>query len=559
LLRWRLAAGLLLFALIGLPLALPLASLLFEPRAWLVWTDSARLHLLLRNSSLLLAGTLALALPVGVVAGILFYRTNLPGRRFYRWVVLLTLFIPLPLFASAWQAILGSGGLWPTALWNPPRDLEVSGSGAVWTPWGQGLVSAVLIHALAALPWVTLFVGLGLRGVDPALEEDALTAAGPWRVLLRVSLPGARVALAAAALWVALQTSTEITVTDVMQVRTFSEEVYTQINAQDPSTDSGDGQSRALAVALPVTLAAAALVFFLTRRWERTLPAGVSALREPPTFALGRWRWFWAALALVGVMLYLCPPLLALLWRAGSQVDPPGWSSAVLLREMNLVSKAEGHILFGAILAAVCAGLLTMGLALLACWTALDSPSFRAGVMVLMALAWAWPGPIVGLGLKALIVGLVEGTNSRLLDGLLWQGPSLLPLIWVDLIRFFPCAVALLWPVVRLAPRDLRDAARVDGARPLQELLWVVAPLVAAALVRSALAVAVLSLGELSAGKMVSTAAQPSYAQTIFSEMHFGVTNHLAARCLMLLLVVAVGAIGLALWTSITGRRKGWL
>ena len=40
-----------------------------------------------------------------------------------------------------------------------------------------------------------------------------VSAAGPWRVLLRVSLPRARVAVAGAALWVALQTGTEITVT----------------------------------------------------------------------------------------------------------------------------------------------------------------------------------------------------------------------------------------------------------------------------------------------------------------------------------------------------------
>jgi iron(III) transport system permease protein len=143
---------------------------------------------------------------------------------------------------------------------------------------------------------------------------------------------------------------------------------------------------------------------------------------------------------------------------------------------------------------------------------------------------------------------LVDGTGSPLLAGLLWHGPSILPLIWVDMIRFFPCAVALLWPALRLAPRDLIEAARVDGARSYQELLWVIAPLNVNALARAALAVAVLSLGELSGSKLISTPGQPSYAYTIFTQMHWGVTNDLAARCLLLLMVVSVGAVAIAYW-----------
>ena len=61
---------------------------------------------------------------------------------------------------------------------------------------------------------------------------------------------------------------------------------------------------------------------------------------------------------------------------------------------------------------------------------------------------------------------------------------SPIPVLWVQVVRFFPCAVAVLWPVVRLLPVELRDAARVDGARPQQELWHVVLPL---ALISSAL------------------------------------------------------------------------
>ena len=43
-------------------------------------------------------------------------------------------------------------------------------------------------------------------------------------------------------------------------------------------------------------------------------------------------------------------------------------------------------------------------------------------------------------------------------------------------------------------------------------------------------------------GKVVSTPGMPGYAETIFTQMHYGVTADLAARALWLLAVAAIGA-----------------
>src|SRR5262249_7997430 len=142
---------------------------------------------------------------------------------------------------------------------------------------------------------------------------------------------------------------------------------------------------------------------------------------------------------------------------------------------------------------------------------------------------------------------------SAWLRRLLWDGPSSAPVLWVDLIRFFPCAVAVLWPVVRLIPVELREQSCIDGARQGQEVFWLVVPLCAAAALRAGLAVTVLSLGELSAGKLVSTPGETTYAEDIFVQMHYGVTNHLAARCLWLLVAVTVGGT----LTALAGRARG--
>jgi iron(III) transport system permease protein len=166
-------------------------------------------------------------------------------------------------------------------------------------------------------------------------------------------------------------------------------------------------------------------------------------------------------------------------------------------------------------------------------------------------VAWAMPGPLVGLGLKDAIDGMLRVTGSSILAVVLWHGPSPVPLWWADLIRFFPVAAAILWPLVRQTPPELRDAARMDGATLGQELTAVIWPLHAGAVLRAALAVGILSLGELSASKLVATPGWPGYATTIFVQMHYGVTNDLAARCLWLLAAVALGT-GLV---ALTGLR----
>ena len=52
-----------------------------------------------------------------------------------------------------------------------------------------------------------------------------------------------------------------------------------------------------------------------------------------------------------------------------------------------------------------------------------------------------------------------------------------------------------------------------------------------------------LSLGELSAGKLVSTPGLATYAEELFTQMHYGVTNDLAARCLLLLAAAGIGGV----------------
>ncbi len=132
--RWRLAVALLLLAVVG-PLAVPVVRLAADPHAWRVWGEADRLLTLARNSAGLTLTVVAVAVPLGTAAAFLLYRTDLPYRGLFRFLTLLAVFTPLPLFASGWQAVLGSAGWLPLPWWNargrgrPAHELRAASGG----------------------------------------------------------------------------------------------------------------------------------------------------------------------------------------------------------------------------------------------------------------------------------------------------------------------------------------------------------------------------------------------------------------------------------------------
>jgi iron(III) transport system permease protein len=518
-LAWQGGLALLLVFGLGLPLLLPLGELLLTPAAWEAWNEGGRLLSLGKNTAILVAGVLLLALPLGFALSFLLFRTSLPGRRILRFLVLLTLFIPLPLLVSGWMAV----DAWSTAIGL------------------TGMRAAIVLHSLASLPWVIFLTGVGLGWVERALEEDALTAARPARVLLQVTLPRARLALAATALWLAVQTSSEIGITNLYQVRTYAEEVYLQLVRPDISSPELTAEmltARALAVSLP-SLLLTALVILVGVSWGQARVPPLDSAVKPLVFRLGRMRGPLAILVSLLVVSLIAVPAAGLFWKAGLAGSPLAWSPGAMLEQFSASFHTGVFSIGQSLLLSGWVGVQTTLLALLACWLARDSRPFRILVGGLVVLAFAIPGPIVGLGMKETISRLLELTESDMLARELYYGPSLLPVAWVQTIRLFPVAMVLMWPLVRLLPGQFLETARLEGATPGQEVRRIVFPLVFRGWLLAVVIVAALSLGEISASKLVCTPGAYPFAVKLFMDLHFGVGGDLAARSLMLLAVVA--------------------
>ena len=211
------------------------------------WISPPATDELLRNT-LLLAGLVILSsVPVGIVLAVLLYGTDLPGRHFFRMILIVMLFMPAYLQVAGWNAGFGLQGWFS-------RVVLLSEATAPLEEWR----GAVFLHAVIALPWVTLILGTGLSRIPKHLTEQTLLEARPLRAFLDTVLPLMVPYLIAAAMWILVTTGSEITITDVYQVRTFAEEIYTGFALGDNLTES---QSRTLpGVLLIAGLSAAALV-----------------------------------------------------------------------------------------------------------------------------------------------------------------------------------------------------------------------------------------------------------------------------------------------------------
>lgn len=514
----------LLTAFIAWPLASPLLALANQPAAFATWFESHRLLTLIASSAGLVLGTVIIAVPLGVLGAIAIERGSPYGGNALRMLIAIGVFVPLPVFATAWQTVFASLGKLTTG----PDPIAVG-----WRPWQEGLPPAIWVHGMAGLPWAIAIASIALRTTDRKLEDDARLTGGPWAVYRFVLAPRLATAAIAAAACVAIQAWTSITVTDTMIVRTFAEEVYTQI------VGGPDGVTGAVAVAVPVWAVSAVLGVWLARRFAAAAPASGERLpprmRQVPSWLrLAMTIALWAGMAvLVGV------PLGTLIAKAAK----PDASLSMLLGRIGRVFGAHGETLADSLLWSCVAGFAATLLAWFACERAMRSRSASVFVLALAAIAWVTPGPILGFGMKQVIEQLLTLEDAVLnamdlapsfppMRSALYDQPSPLPSMWVCVVRFFPIAVAILWPAFRQVPRELLDLAKLDGG-PGWQRLAVTWPQTRDAFTRAFLAASVLSLGELDAGKLVQPPGRQSFVQELFNAMHYGPDATVAAMTLL--------------------------
>jgi iron(III) transport system permease protein len=468
--------------------------------------------------------TEAIALPLGVLLAFWLFRTDVWGRGMLLGFMAVAAFVPLPLHATAWLGAFGNAG---RAQAIGVRPILV------------GRFGAAVVHALAALPWVVLIVGVGLAAVEPELEESALLDAPLYRVLIRVTLRRAIGAIAAAALAVAVLTAGDMTVTDLLQVRTYAEEAFLQYTL-------GRGPGQAAVVTLPPLLLLGILILMVGQGLARVDPARLaSSFARCRIWSLHRWRIWCGVLlvALVGSVTVL--PLYSLLWRAGRVGGramlgrPPTWSLSGLLGTLRFAAAEIREPLQASLLLTAIAATLATTLACALAWAARRSVAWRSLTFLMLALTLATPGPVAGMALV-----LAYRDFPTIYD----DSPTLIVL--AETLRSLPYALLLLWPFLRSFPQDYLDAAALDGYGLWGQMFGVVVPLSRRALMAAWAIAFAIGLSELPATNLVTPPGVPPMSVFIWGLLHTGVESHLAGVALIMLMVVAAAGLlaATALW-----------
>jgi iron(III) transport system permease protein len=503
-----------------------------EPRVGWLWLNTAKLA----------AAVCLISLPVGTLVATLVFKTDVPGRRAAALILVGMLFVPLYLHAGAWDAGFGLQG-WHTLVTNPHVAHE---------PWlAPGWRAAIWVHAMAAVPWVALIVGAGLRAVESEIEEDAATCASPARVLWHVSLRRASGAMAVAALWVAVVVTAEISITDFNQVRTFAEEVYTQAAlgtidfVQPAPADEGGAPLSAIGLWIGLGLSTVVAVVAILAARKLFVDLADPQPRTPWLWRLHALRWP-AAIVMWGVVLLVAGvPLGNQLYKVGINVTTAADGGRVrswsLMKAIEQVAAAPVEFRADLLLSAT-TGVAAVAAALLVGIPLAWSLRFARGVPVfrlaLLGVCLTIPGPLLGIGVIHLLNQSPDSPLAFL--GLLYD--SYFAPWLVQTVRVLPLVTLVLWPALASVPQAMLDTAATEGSGWWGRLWRIAVPQRWAAVVAAAFVGLAVAVGEVAATVMVRP---PLYggkewiAVRVFQMLHYGMDDQTAAISLVMVFGIA--------------------
>ncbi len=495
--------------------------------------EIARIKSLAGNSLKLIGLTIGFTLVPAILFAVALERYLLRIRTLGLFFLLLLLLIPLPALVSAWQMAIGPQGIIRTAVPEFGQPIPM---------WSSSLFAAALVHALAALPWIVWLLVFALRQVEREMEEDALLNTTPLRVIFQVSLRRITPALWFATLWIIVQCLGEIAVTEVMQIHTIAEEVYTQFVL------APEALPNLLLLALPQTVFCFLSTLYLLHRWQNR--GGIADLRQSRSELLYRpllLTWSIGIIVVSAIVIIVILPLGSLLWRCGAD-DHSHWHWYRFSQSLVTVYHSENRSLWLSLLESFAAGCFAVLISLIASYLSLRSTSFRNLLFLTTMLLWCLPGPVLGLALKNWINILMDfedwlgffSNTAKPLQNLLYTTPNPFPNGWIHCLRSFPLAMMIVWPALQRIPPEYRDILSLDTNSIWSEWVYILWPQMGRSLVIAIFLTMQYSLGEIAASKMVEIPGAMTFIHRLFQQMHYGTGSTVAASCLLQLAITMI-------------------
>ena len=512
--RLAIAAG-----LVALFVAVPLAYIFIralgaEPEAWQRLFQT-RLWRLLGNTLLLVIAVTSGALLTGVSMAWFTERTDLPGRKIFRWLLALPLAIPSYIGGIVHLALLRSRGGYI------PQVLENIFGQPVFTPSPLGFWGAAFILTLFTYPYVYLLSAAAFRSLHASLEEAARTfGRTPFQTLFQVTLPALRPGLAAGALLVALDILAEYGTVALLRYETFSSAIFVQL--------SGRYDRSAASVLSGILVALAILILWgeLRLQGQARFTQMESNWRPAPPAALGKWQ-IPACLLVLGVVSasLLVPVLVLLVWSIQAFLDADTLT-AIFHTGSQGFSSYVWNSLWSSGLAALIAVIFSLPVAL----NSVRYPNrFSRFISRFCQVGYAIPGVVIALSLVLLV--------NRLLP-FLYATPFVVVIAYV--LRHMPQAVRASESALGQLSPSMEEASRMLGRTSLQTFMQVTLPLILPGLLAGGSLVFLTSLKELPATLLLRPAGFETLAVRVWMWATEGFYSQAAPAALLLVLASAM-------------------
>ena len=471
-LRFKLNAWTLASLAVGLMLFLPMAEVLWHLTSpaenWEHLRDTV-LGRYFKGSIILVLGTAALSVLLGVSSAWLVACCEFPGRKIFEWALILPLSIPTYIAAYAYFDLLDQ--ITPLLIW-----VRLNISPEAMTLLSDTMVYPVTIVVLAAVlyPYVYLVARAAFaRQSSQCIEAARTLGHGPQSTFWRVALPLARPAIVGGVALVIMETLNDYGAVEHFNLPTFTTGIFrTWISGGD------------LPGALRLAACLMALILFLLvmEKWLRfgaKFHKSRQADRPFERYSLGQAK---AGLAILCCLLPLVIgfvlPLSRLVYWASLTAD-------------KILDATFFKLTLNSIGVASAAGLATVVLTLFLAFTARYFGSRTVGVTNRLAiLGYSVPGAVIAMGIL-LVAGQVTQATGWILTG------SLTAMLLAYVVRFLAVAWQPIDSGMERNCEQLNSAARSLGANAAQSLFQINVPLLRNALVAAGLFVFVDTMKEL--------------------------------------------------------------
>jgi iron(III) transport system permease protein len=470
-----------------------------------------RLLKLLGNTLTLVISVTAGTTIIGVSMAWLTERTNLPGRKIFRWLLALPLAIPPYIGAIIHLALLRPrGGI--VSQW-----IDQISNGFISLPNPTGFWGATFVLIIFSFPYIFLLTGAAFRSMNASIDEAArMLGRNAWQTFWHVLLPILRPGIIAGAILVAFDILAEYGTVALLRFETFSSAIFVQLAGR---------YDRSAASILSSVLILLAL-FFLFAEIKMQGKAQFTQIgahwRPAKLINLGKYRGLALAAVLLVVFLSFIVPLTFLVyWSIEGILDN------TLLSSMQVGSKGIGNYVLNSFWCAGFAAILAVLLSLpVAIYTNRHPGKISRLFSQLSQVGYAIPGVVVALSLFLLV--------NRFLP-FMYATPMIVVMAYV--LRYIPQAVRSSEATLGQLSPSLEDAARLLKRNPLQTFFQVTLPLIFPGLLAGGALVFMSSLKELPATLLLRPAGFETLAVRVWIWSEEGFYFQAAPAALLLVII----------------------